>query len=423
MVAILCPGPYQLELTLEGAMEEDDEVDPFQSNDINKALKGLRKKLAHLDSDSPNIIKTAMMEKGIVSTSLDDLRPAEVPIKHHFEQNDTNPIYHSTRRMYALHNDIVRKEFDKTLEAGIITPSSSTWSFLVVIVPKKDGNPRFCAEYRTPNQRIKEDRWPLPQIGEISEDLEGIVYLTSLYLFSGYWPIWMAQQCKEMTIFDCRCGTYKFEVMPFGMMNAASTFQKMMDTIVWRLPFVRVYDVVVFSKNLEAHDIHLQQVFDVINLARLKLKLSNCSLAQAKIKVLQHVFDKSVIAVDPSKVELILNAPVPTTTTEPRSILGLAGYYRRFICKFGNIAAVLHAATSGNGRLKWTEEMQEAFDELCIKLTSPPVLAYPDFEKLFVVETDASSVSVGAVLAQNMNDWKINLIQYASRTMNTSERK
>ena len=154
----------------------------------------------------------------------------------------------------------------------------------------------------------------------------------------------------------------------------------------------------------------------------LKLKLLKCRFAQARIKLLGHVVDKSGIAVDPSKV-VIRNAPLPTTVTEIRSFLVLAGYYCHFICKFADIADVLHAATSGSNRLKWTEEMQQACDELRIKLTSAPFLAYPDFEKPFVVETDASSVSVGAVLAQKKEDGKIHPIQYASRTMNMSERK
>ena len=424
VVAILGDDPFELDLTLDGVMKEDDEVDSPNSNVINETMRILREKLAHLDNEAQRIIETALIDKSIVATSLDDLRPTEVPIKHHFELDDTNPIYHSARRMAPLHNKIVRKELDKMLEAGIITPSSSAWSFPVVIVSKKDGNPRFCVDYCTLNQRMKADRWPLPKIEEIFDDLEGTAYFTSLDLFSGYWEIRMAQQCKEMTTFVCRYGTYKFEVMPFGLMNAPSTFQRMMDTIFCGVPFVRVYldDVVVFSKTLEEHLLHLQQVFDVIDDVGLKLKLSKCSCAQAKIKLLGHVVDKSGIAVDPGKIEVIRNAPTPTTTTERRSFLGLASYYRRFICKFADIAAVLHTATSGNGILEWTGEMQEAFDELRIKLTSPPVLAYSDLEKPFVVETDASSVSVGAVLVQKKEDRKIHPLQYASRTMNTSER-
>ena len=181
---------------------------------------------------------------------------------------------------------------------------------------------------------MKADRCPLAKIEEIFGDLEGSAYFISMDLFSGYWKIRMAQQCKEMTTFVCRYGKYKFEFMPFALMNAASTFQRMMDTIARGFPFVRVYldDVVVFSNNVEAHLIHLQKVLDVINEAGLKLKLSKCSFAQAKIKLLGNVVDKSGIAVDSSKVEVIQNAPISTTTTELGSFLGLAGYYRRFIC-------------------------------------------------------------------------------------------
>ena len=113
--------------------------------------------------------------------------------------------------------------------------------------------------------------------------------------------------------------------------------------------------------------------------AGLKLKLAKCSFAQAKVRLLGHVVDKSGISVDPGKVEVIRNAPIPTTPTQLRGFLGLASCYRRVIYKFADIAAVLHAPTSGNARKKWNGEMQEAFDELRIKVTSLPVLAYEDF--------------------------------------------
>ena len=186
VVTILGDDPYNLNLTLNRTIEEDDEVDSSDSNGINEEVKILRERLAHLDNEAKSVIETALMDKSIVATSLDDLRPAEVPIKHHFELGNTIPIYHSARRMAPLHNAIVRKELDKMLEAGIITPSSSAWSFPVVIVSKKDGNPRFCVDYRTLNQSMKADRWPLPKIEEIFDDLEGSADLTSLDLLRGY---------------------------------------------------------------------------------------------------------------------------------------------------------------------------------------------------------------------------------------------
>ena len=134
VVAILGDEVFELDLTLDGAMEEDDEVDSFDSNFINEAVRILRERLAHLDNEAQSVIETALMDESIVATSHDDLRPAEVLIKHHFELDNTNPIYHSAGRMAPFHNEIVPKELDKMLEEGIITPSSSAWSFPVVIV-------------------------------------------------------------------------------------------------------------------------------------------------------------------------------------------------------------------------------------------------------------------------------------------------
>ena len=166
VVAILGDDPCNLNLTLDRAMEDQDEVELSDSNGINKEVKILRERLAHLDNEAQSVIETALMDKSIFATSLSDLRPAEVSIKHHFELDNTNPFYHYARRMAPLHNAIVRKELEKMLEAGIITPSSSAWSFPVIIVSKKDGNPRFCVDYRPLNQRMKADRWPLPKIEE-----------------------------------------------------------------------------------------------------------------------------------------------------------------------------------------------------------------------------------------------------------------
>ena len=216
VVAILGDDPCKLNLTLDRAMEEDDEVESSDSNGVNEEVKILRERLAHLDNEAQSFINTALMDKSTVTASLDDLRPAEVPIKHDFELDNTNPIYHSARRMASLHIAIVRKELDKMMESGIITPSSSAWSFPIVIVSKKEGNPRFCVDYRMLNQTMKAERWPLPKIEEILDDLEGSAYFTSLDFFSSYWQTRIAQQCKKMTTFVCRYGTYKFEVMPFG---------------------------------------------------------------------------------------------------------------------------------------------------------------------------------------------------------------
>ena len=376
----------------------------------------------------PNNMQEGLIEKlsdsGALAWTLDDLRPADVPVEHDFELSDDRPIHFSPRRMPPRHSEVVRQELDKMLEAGIITPSASPWSFPVVIASKKDGKPRFCVDYRILNRRMKADRWPLPKTEEIFDDLEGSKVFSTLDLFSGYWQVRMAEQCKEKTTFVCRYGTYKFEVMPFGLMNALSTFQRMMDLVFRDLGHVRCYldDVVVHSRTLEEHIAHLVQVIDIVSRHGLKLKISKCSFAQSKVRLLGHVFDKDGMSVDTDKIDAISAAPTPQNATELRSFLGIAAYYRRFIKGFAEISAVLHEASSTKRGFTWTDEMRVAFDTLKERLTSPPLLAFPDFDAPFVVETDASSVAIGAVLAQKKEDGKVHPIQYASRTMTAAER-
>ena len=384
----------------------------------------LNTKLCQIEKDRADKVTASIRDAAIAAWYLDDLLPADVPVTHSFELEDKRPISLKARWLPPIYNDAVRKELGKMEKAGIIKPSASAWSFPVVIVRKKDGKPRFCVDYRLLNRNMKPDKWPLPKIEEIFDDLEGGKVFSTLDLFSGYWQVRMAEECKEKTTFVCRYGTFKFEVMPFGLMNAPSTFQRMMDYVFRDLPFVRVYldDVVVFSYSMSAHVEHLLQVFQVIAKSGLKLKIEKCAFAQSQTKPLGHVVGNEGIAVDQEKISAIVNTPEPRTVTEMRSFLGLSGYYRRFILRFAEVFAVLHATTSAKAKFSFTKEMRSAFEVLKQKLTTPPLLSLPDFDVPFVVETDASSVAVGAVLAQKKKDGKIHPVQYASRTMKKTER-
>ena len=188
---------------------------------------------------------------------------------------------------------------------------------------------------------------------------------------------------------------------------------------------MRVYvdDVVIFSRSVEEYVKHLLEVFCVIADHGLKLTASNCSFAQFKVRLLGHVVDTNGVHVDPGKIETILKMVTPSNTTELRSFLGLAGYYRRFIPRFAEESACLHAATSSKKPFSWTEETKKTFESLKLKLTTPPVLAFPNLDELFLVETDASSVAVGAVLAQKKEDKKTHPIQYASGTLCQADRE
>ena len=283
--------------------DEEGESRADEENPERLQLALLREKLRHLAFENREGIVSSMQNSGIVAWSLDDLRPADVPVSHSFELEDPRPITHTIRRLPPRHNEVVHEELRKMLEAGIITPSISAWSFPIVIASKKDGKPRFCVDYRTLNRRMKADRWPLPKNEEIFDDLEGSSVFTTLDLFSGYWQVRMAENCKEKTNFVCCFGTFQFEVMPFGLMNAPSTFQRMMDQLFRELSFVSVYldDVVVFSRTVKEYIEHLDEVFKLIAASSLKLKVAKYSFAQSQTRLLGHIFSGDGVKVDPEK--------------------------------------------------------------------------------------------------------------------------
>ena len=401
-----------------------DDYDVDEMNEDCSHSAALSAKIELLTEQEQREVTSMLLELDTVAWDIKDLRPSDVPVSHSFELTDETPIHLRSRRLSPKHNEFVRKELDDLLDAGIIVPTSSAWSFPIVIASKNDGKSRFCVDYRALNRVMKADRWPLPHFEEIFDDLRGSNVFTTLDLLSGYWQIKLDESCKEKNTFVTRYGTFQFDVMPFGLMNAPSTFQRMMDHVIKDLPLVRVYvdDVVIFSQTMEDHMKHLQIVMSRISDYYLKVKLSKCFFAQPQVYLLGHVVDKHGVHVDDEKIQVIKNTPIPVTRTDLRSFLGLAGYYRRFICDFAKTSAVLHSETSGNTKLTWNAEMTDAFNTLKEKLTTPPVLSFPNFDDQFIVETDASNVSVGAVLSQKKEDGKVHPIQYASRTMTKQER-
>lgn len=212
-------------------------------------------------------------------------------MEHSFELTNERPIYHRPRRVPPAHQEIIKKELEMILDAGIVRPASSAWSFPVVIARKKDGKPRFCVDYRELNKVMKADRFPIPNMEEIMEDLQGSCVLSTLDLFSGYWQVRVSEDCKDRTTFTCKYGTYSFEVIPFGLMNAPATFQRMMNDILRDVPFAGVYidDVVIFSTNILEHLTHIRTVLELLASFNLKLKLRKCSFAKEEVELLGHI--------------------------------------------------------------------------------------------------------------------------------------
>lgn len=213
--------------------------------------------------------------------------------------------------------------------------------------------------------------------------------------------------------------------MPFGLYNAGATFQRLMDLIMsgLHLEICLVYldDIVVFAKSTEEHLTRLQAVFDRLKLAGPKMKPEKCMFLHRSAAFLGHVVSGRGIETDPAKVQAVAEWPVPVNTTQVRSFVGLASYYRKFVKDFAKKAAPLNRLTQKDHKFEWNDETQKSFEELKQALTEPPILAMPTDDDLFILDTDASNESIGAVLSQRQSGEE-RVIAYASRTLTVMRR-
>ena len=316
----------------------------------------------------------------------------------------------------------LRKQLTKLIDAGFVRPSKAPYGAPILFQNKADGSLRMCVDYCALNKVTIKNKYPVPVIQDLLDRLSGASIFTKLDLRSGYWQVRVAEGDEHKTTCVTRYGSYEFMVMSFGLTNAPATFCNLMNDVLYEFldEFVVVYldDIVIFSRCMDEHVVHLNKVLRRLKEHELFVKKEKCEFACSEITFLGHLVSFGQVRMDPKKVQAIWDWAAPSKVPELRSFLGLANYYRRFIEGYSKKAAPLSDLLKKNRRWDWSSECQLAFDKLRRAVTSAPVLKLPDFEKAFEVHTDASDKAVGGVLVQEGHP-----VAFESRKLSEAEQK
>ena len=352
--------------------------------------------------------------------------------EHRIElQPGIRPIRSQPYRQGPATRELVAKNVREMIEANVIEPAQSEWASPIVFAPKKDGTLRFCVDYRKLNAATIADTYPLPRIDDCLDSLGDATIFTTLDANSGYWQVPVAHEDRDKTTFTTFMGTFRHKRMPFGLRNAPATFQRALDMILsgvrWQTCLVYIDDVIIFSRNVEDHLHHVDEVLTLLRRAGVSLKLKKCDFFRDRVSYLGHVVTPGKLSVATETSKAFEEVKFPENITQLRSFLGAANVYRRFVKDFSKIAKPLSAMTQKDAKPNWsspTKPQLDAFETLRDNLITPPVLALPKPGRPFLIDTDASAYQLGAVLLQQQDETNPNdyvPIGYFSKTLSDTE--
>lgn len=340
------------------------------------------------------------------------------------ETGSSKPRFSPPRRLNPKYREALEKIVKRMIDQGILVPYNGPWGSPMFLVPKSNGEWRGVIDYRPLNEDTEDDRHPLPLIDEILAQFNGTKYYTIFDGVEGYHQFRLDPDSIGKSAITTPFGNFAPTVVTFGLKNAPSFFQRQMATILkGHEAYCMVYldDIIIFSATFEEHLIHIKQVLAALRKVNFKIKRSKCRWAQSEVHFLGHKVTRDGLAPNPETVKRIVESGVPKNLKQLRGFLGLSGYYRKFIKGYSDIARPLHDLTKNDVKFEFGAKQVEAFEKLKAAIVSPPVLAYPNLEKPFILETDASGIGIGAVLSQVGEDGKEHPVAFFSKSLNSAQ--
>lgn len=320
--------------------------------------------------------------------------------------SDKRSVYVKNYRLPMTQKSEIENQVNKLLDNDLIEPSVSSFNSPVILVPKKstDGTKKYrmCIDYRMVNKKLIPDKFPLPRIDEILDQLGRAKFFSILDLYSGFHQIPIEPNSREITSFSTPNGAFQWKVLPFGLNVAPNSFSRMMTLAFSGLKanqaFIYMDDIIVIGCSREHHLGNLTDVFNTCRKYNLKINPLKCNFFKDEVVFLGHKCTANGILPDDSKIEVIRKFPRPTCKVSAKAFTATANYFRRFIEDFAELSIPLNKLQRNNVLFHWSDECERSFQLIKERLSSPPLLQYPDMSKQFIVTVDASNFACGAVL-------------------------
>ena len=339
--------------------------------------------------------------------------------------NDQMPPQAKPYRMSEYKTQKVKEYLEKNLSKGYIVPSKAAFSSPILFALKKNGDLRFCVDYRKLNHITRRNRYPLPLIEEVIGKIIGCKHLTRLDVIAAFNKIRIHKDSEDLTTFITTLGSYKYKVLPFGLTNGPASFQQFINDILFEHlgVFCQAYldDILIYSKSRSEHRKHVRLVLDKLTAAGLQVDIEKCEFDVEETAFLGVIVSGEGLRMDPKKIEAILHWQTPTNLKQVQAFIGFANFYRRFIEGFSKTVAPLVRLTKKDTDFIWGVDCQHAFNVVKHRVTSAPCLRHFDSTKQAVLETDASDKVTGGVLSQKDDDGVLHPVAFYSKSMAPAE--